>query len=237
MLPRRSPSMAWMRVLAAALILGDFASPARAAERDASKETADLEDGLSAEARKNLQAGALAFRHGNYRAAETSFARVARLAPDWAPIHYNQAIVAEGRGKIGDAIRSYQRYLPHAQPYDRAVVEARLHDLERRRAALVTRHRLQAALGGLSVAVGAGLVTGGITMLALGFRRSQDEFFESTTTRGLIGGGVASVIVGAGVTFGLGMTLLMRARRTKRNITFSPAASPRLVGGQLGWRF
>jgi tetratricopeptide (TPR) repeat protein len=225
------------RIVTMAAVAG-LAAPASAAEHAAPSVTEDADEGLSPDARENLLAGASAFRHRNYRVAETRFARVARLAPDWMPIHYNRGVVAEAQGKVSEAIRSYERYLPHAPDSERALLEARLEDLERRRTALRGRYRRQVALGSLSLAAGLGLVGGGIAMLAIGFDRQNDEVFStSSSSQALIGGGVTAVIAGAGVTFGLAMTLLLRARRTKRSLAFLPTASPRLVGGQLGWTF
>jgi tetratricopeptide (TPR) repeat protein len=222
----RFPSHALARALVATLVLACLPKSAHAADESPPRLTVDAttDDALPADAQAYLLEGAQAFRFGHYRGAERNFAQVARLAPRWYAIYFNQAVVAEAQGKVGAAIRSYETFLPHADPAERDALQARMAELERRRDQGVRLHRRQAALGGTVLAVGMGLFAAGLTMTIIGMQRESAQGFDVTSkTRALIGGGIASLIAGAGLTFGLGTTLLLRARRTKRNIAFLPA--------------
>ncbi len=68
----------------------------------------------------------------NYLDAEEKFEKAVVLAPEWADVYYNLALVSEELGKEVKAIKSYQRYLELSKdPPDKAEVLANIERLKR----------------------------------------------------------------------------------------------------------
>src|SRR5688572_21413922 len=99
------------------LLIGCLARPLSAAEP---------------EARELYERGAQAYREARYEAAIDLFLRAHRLEPH-AELNYDLGRAYEGAGDLARAIASFREFLrlePNAK--DRAVVEARVKNLERR---------------------------------------------------------------------------------------------------------
>jgi tetratricopeptide (TPR) repeat protein len=104
-------------------------------------------------ARELYEQGARAYREARYEEAIELMLRAHRLEPH-AELNYDLGRAYEGAGDLERAIASFREYLrlaPHAK--DRAVVEARIQNLERRVAASQPRVSVTSNPAGATVAI------------------------------------------------------------------------------------
>jgi tetratricopeptide (TPR) repeat protein len=192
-------------------------------------------DGLSPDALMHLRRGAEYYKRGAYPQAEIEFARVEHFAPDWPAVHYNRAAAAEAQGKLDRAIEGYTTYLPHADESQKRSLELRVDELERRRDDGLKLFRQQRALAWSVFGGGLAVMAGGVGMLA-GSYTLEDGQQKSR----LQYGGYFLAIGGLTVAGALGLSLVIRANRTKkaiRGLAFAPAGSREGFGGSMSFRF
>ncbi|MFY0540150.1 hypothetical protein [Nannocystis pusilla] len=111
---------------------------------------------LNDQAQKHATKAVDHFDKGNYVGAEEEFRRVAFYAPNWRPMHYNLAVLAEAQGKLGTAVSEYQAFRPHGSPEEQLVVDQRIDELGRRRARIASAYKRQIGLGAGTLTLGLG---------------------------------------------------------------------------------
>ncbi len=114
------------------------------------------------------------FNAGSYAQAESEFKRAAFFAPDWKPMTYNLAVVAEAQGHLGEAIDRYQAYRPDAEGDTGLVVDQRIAELEDRIDRVKKADRRQLILGSLAVSTGALALGGGVGLFLLRQKRNEE---------------------------------------------------------------
>ncbi|MEZ4385850.1 MAG: hypothetical protein R3A79_31315 [Nannocystaceae bacterium] len=107
------------------------------------------------------------FNAGDFATAEEELKRAARFAPQWAPMAYNLAVVAEAQGHLDQAIERYEAYRPHASGDTALVVDQRLNALEERKATIQSADRRKLILGGVAMGTSVAALGGGITLFVL----------------------------------------------------------------------
>jgi tetratricopeptide (TPR) repeat protein len=192
--------------------------------------SAGADAGLSSAALEHLRRGAEYYDRRLYSKAETEFARVAYLAPEWHAVHFNMGANAEAQGKLDKAIESYTAYLRHADERGRRAAELRITELGQRRNDLLKTHRHQVAAGWSLIGGGLAVSAGGWVMLAYGARSDNGYLIASGWVLGL---------VALGAPLG-GIERLTKARKTKqkiRGLALSPTGSRTGLGGHLAFQF
>lgn len=101
------------------------------------------------------------FQSGAYENAEAELKRAAFFAPEWQPLTYDLAVVAEAQGHIDDAIERYEAFRPHAQGDNGVVVDQRIAELRERKVQIKKEYRRQLALAGTFLALSVGAAGGG----------------------------------------------------------------------------
>src|SRR5688572_22531793 len=105
------------------------------------------------EARELYEQGAQAYREARYEAAIDLFLRSHRLEPH-AELNYDLGRAYEAAGDLGRAIASFREYLRlEANARDRAVIEARVKNLEQRLSAAQPRVSVTSNPEGATVAI------------------------------------------------------------------------------------
>lgn len=107
------------------------------------------------------------FNAGNFGKAEEEFKRAAFFAPEWQPMTYNLAVVAEAQGNLDQAIERYEAYRPHAEGDTGLVVDQRIAELEERKAKIRKADRGKLILGGVAMGTSVAALGGGIAFFML----------------------------------------------------------------------
>lgn len=148
--------------------------PARAQEPEADGKTTEATEDLNTQAEKHALKAVQHFNNGAYVDAEEEFRRVAYFVPNWRPLHFNLAVLAEAQGKLGTAVAEYKSFLPHASPDERLMAEQRIDELGRRRGKIAGAYKRQIALTSTAMTLGVGGVAGGGVLVWLAFQRGKD---------------------------------------------------------------
>jgi tetratricopeptide (TPR) repeat protein len=107
------------------------------------------------------------FNAGNFGKAEEEFKRAAFFAPEWKPMTYNLAVVAEARGNLDQAIERYEAYRPHAAGDTGLIVDQRIAELEERKAKIKQADRGKLIVGGVAMGTSVAALGGGIAFFML----------------------------------------------------------------------
>ncbi|WP_096331050.1 hypothetical protein [Nannocystis exedens] len=200
----------------------------RAAEQEGpGPSTAETSEALNDQAQKHALKAVDHFNKGNYVDAEEEFRRVAFYAPNWRPMHYNLAVLAEAQGKLGTAVSEYQAFRPHASPDEQLVVDQRIDELGRRRARIASAYKRQVGYGAGVLTFGLGAIGGSAAMFVIHVQRKEaydDAQAENMTQMdvekpkgGLIAGGYWVGLLGV-MMAGVGVGLLVQAVKSKRKL-------------------
>ncbi|MCY1070855.1 hypothetical protein OV090_39300 [Nannocystis sp. RBIL2] len=223
------------RALVAGACAASLALPAsvRAAEPEGpAPSTAETSDELNDQAQKHATRAVDHFNKGNYVNAEEEFRRVAFFAPNWRPMHFNLAVLAEAQGKLGTAVSEYQAFRPHASPDEQLVVDQRIDELGRRRMRIAGAYKRQMGLGAGTLALGLGGLGGGVAMLVIHVQRKEAyEEAQAWNTMHLMGPLMdakkpSGALVAGGYWIGLfgiilagvGVGLLVQSVKSKRKL-------------------
>ncbi len=171
---RRSPRTIATALGCAVLLL--HSSPASASGRTLSQAVRAVtsEPQLPEQANVHLGKAYDHFNAGAYAQAESEFKRAAFFAPDWTPMTYNLAVVAEAQGHLGEAIERYEAYRPEAEGDTGLIVDQRIAELEERIAKLKKADRRQLILGSVAVTTGALALGGGVGLFFLRNQRNDE---------------------------------------------------------------
>lgn len=181
-------------------------APARAAE--------PLTDQLSANAEPHIIKALELKQRGAYREAAESLQRAAFYTPNWRPLHFNLAVLAEAQGKIGLAVREYKEFRPHATPDEELLVDQRIYELTERRKRIIRSYRGQRATGAIIITLGLASIAGGIALLGLYYSREPEEMKKKPGAA--VGGGLL-ILYGVFVVGG-GAVPLSKAVKAKREL-------------------
>jgi len=113
------------------------------------------------------------FNAGSYAKAESEFKRAAFFAPEWTPMTYNLAVVAEAQGHLGEALDRYEAYRPNAEGDTGLIVDQRIAELNDRKKNLKKVDRRQLILGSVAVGTGVAAIGGGVGLFLL--KRDLDD--------------------------------------------------------------
>ncbi|PCC73167.1 hypothetical protein [Nannocystis exedens] len=98
---------------------------------------------------------------------------MAFFAPNWRPLHFNLAVLAEAQGKLGTAVSEYKEFRPHGSPDEQLIVDQRLDELGRRKMKISGAYKRQIALSATSMTLGVGAIGGAVAMFILGPRQTE----------------------------------------------------------------
>lgn len=222
------------RALVAGACAASLALPAtaRAAEPEGpAPSTAETSEELNPQAQKHAAKAVDHFNKGNYVNAEEEFRRVAFYAPNWRPMHYNLAVLAEAQGKLATAVSEYQAFRPHGSPDEQLVVDQRIDELGRRRARIAGAYKRQLGYGAGVLTLGLGGLGGGVAMIVVHVQRkeayeeahawnaagNQPMMEEKKPSGALVAGGYWIGLFGFIMT-GVGVGLLVQAVKSKRKL-------------------
>lgn len=217
------------RAFVAGACAASLALPAtvRAAEPEGpAPSTAETSEDLNPQAQKHAAKAVDQFNRGNFVGAEEEFRRVAFFAPNWRPMHFNLAVLAEAQGKLGTAVSEYQAFRPHASPDEQLIVDQRIDELGRRRLRIARAYKRQIGYGAGVLTFGLGGLAGGVAMLVIHVQRKEayEEAFAvdpmtnaKKPSGGLIAGGYWVGLLGFIMT-GVGVGLLVQAVKSKRKL-------------------
>lgn len=149
-------------------------TPARAQEAEGPKPSREATDDLNPQAEKETIKAIEHFNNGAYTDAEESFQRVAFFVPNWRPLHFNLAVVAEAQGKIGTAVTEYKLFRPYAKDDERMLVDQRIDELGRRKSRISGAYKRQIALSATAMTLGLGALGGGAALVAIMIKRGKD---------------------------------------------------------------
>jgi hypothetical protein len=149
-------------------------SPARAQEPEGPKTAAEATDELTPEAEKETAKAVEHFNNGAYVDAEEAFNRVAFFVPNWRPLHFNLAVVAEAQGKIGLAVREYKKFKPLATQGELPRVDQRIDELGRRQQRIAGAYKRQIALFSTGMVLGLGAVGGAAALFVVMSKRAKE---------------------------------------------------------------
>ncbi|MDC0720735.1 hypothetical protein [Nannocystis bainbridge] len=215
--------------------------------------SAELTEALNPQAQKHAFKAVDHFNKGNYVGSEAEFRRVAFFAPNWRPMHFNLAVLAEAQGKLNTAVSEYQAFRPHASPDEQMLVDQRIDELGRRRVRIAGAYKRQIGLGAGLLVLGLGALGGAAAMLTIHVQRKK-EYAEALDWNamgglpmkeaekpkgGLVAGGYWSGLFGLFVT-GAAIGLLVQAVKSKRkldSIALGPTRLQWTGGAGLRLRF
>ncbi|MBZ5712152.1 hypothetical protein [Nannocystis pusilla] len=167
------------RAAVAAACAASLATPAAVRASEGSEPaTAETSEELNSQAQKHASKAVDHFNRGAYVDAEEEFRRVAFFAPNWRPLHFNLAVLAEAQGKLGTAVSEYQAFRPHGSPDEQLLVDQRLDELGRRRERIARTYRRQIGVGASLLTLGLGSLAGGVTSFVF-HRKRKDEYAEA----------------------------------------------------------
>ena len=180
------------RAATAAVCCLTLALPARAAASD---------EDLTERASEHVVKAIRLFNSGDYASSEAEFKRAEFFAPKWRVIHFNLAVVAEAQGKLGIAIKEYEKFKPDASPDEDELVNQRLFELNDRRKKIAGAYKQNIALGAGAMAIGVAALGAGGTLLAIGLSKpktveSGTDSTDNTTRTKLLYGGYIGLIAG-----------------------------------------
>jgi tetratricopeptide (TPR) repeat protein len=229
--------------IVAALVSGALAlapggaSAARGSAFAVSVPGADSSETLGLDALTHLRRGADYYERGDYERAETEFARVASLEPDWSPIRYNLGATAEAQGKIDLAIAEYQAFLPAADERQEYELKLRIDELERRRAVALEDHRKKMAANWAFLAGSIVLTGGSIAMITVGVQ--QRESLGSAAFVTLISLGSVAGAIGLPMLIGTPAKIARDRKhlKTMHQLTVAPSGGRHGAGATIAGRF
>lgn len=149
-------------------------SPAMATEPEGPQpSTAETSEGLNSQAQKHAAKAIEHFNNGAFVDSEEEFRRVAFFAPNWRPLHFNLAVLAEAQGKLGTAVSEYKEFRPHGSPDEQLVVDQRLDELGRRKSKISGAYKRQIALSATTMTLGVGAIGGAVAMFVLAPKQAE----------------------------------------------------------------
>ncbi|MCY1008874.1 hypothetical protein OV079_25615 [Nannocystis pusilla] len=135
--------------------------------------TAETSEELNSQAQKHAAKAIEHFNNGAFVDSEEEFRRVAFFAPNWRPLHFNLAVLAEAQGKLGTAVSEYKEFRPHGSPDEQLVVDQRLDELGRRKMKISGAYKRQIALSATTMTLGLGSIGGAAALFAIMVRNSN----------------------------------------------------------------
>jgi len=132
--------------------------------------TAETSEDLNPQAQKHATKAIEHFNNGAYVDSEEEFRRMAFFAPNWRPLHFNLAVLAEAQGKLGTAVNEYKEFRPHGSPDEQLIVDQRIDELGRRKIKIAGAYKRQIALSATSMTLGLGSIGGAAALFVLGAR-------------------------------------------------------------------
>ncbi|MDC0675574.1 hypothetical protein [Nannocystis radixulma] len=143
--------------------------------------TAETSEELNAQAQKHAVKAIEHFNNGAYIDSEEEFRRVAFFAPNWRPLHFNLAVLAEAQGKLGTAVSEYKSFRPHGSPDEQMIVDQRLDELGRRKLKISGAYKRQIALSSGAMILGVGSLGGAAALFAIMVRNGKraDQYNEA----------------------------------------------------------
>jgi hypothetical protein len=144
------------------------------AEAEGPKAGGEPTDELNPQAERETVKAVEHFNNGAYVDAEASFNRVAFFVPNWRPLHYNLAVVAEAQGKIGTAVTEYKLFRPYARPDEKLLVDQRIDELGRRKGKIGGAYKRQIALSATALTLGVGGIAGGAVLFVFMAKRGKE---------------------------------------------------------------
>lgn len=135
--------------------------------------TAETSEELNSQAQKHAAKAIEHFNNGAFVDSEEEFRRVAFFAPNWRPLHFNLAVLAEAQGKLGTAVSEYKEFRPHGSPDEQLIVDQRLDELGRRKMKISGAYKRQIALSATTMTLGLGSIGGAAALFVLGARNVE----------------------------------------------------------------
>ncbi len=182
------PRAAIAVVCSLSLALPASAAAAEPEEGESSEksDSSEVSDELSNRASEHVVKAIRLVNSGDYVSAESELKRAEFFSPKWRAIHFNLAVVQEAQGKLGSAIKEYEKFKPHATADEEQLVDQRLFELNDRKKKIAGAYKTQIAMGAGAMVVGvAGLGVGGL-FVGLYIKNNQKiEDQESLVTQGL----------------------------------------------------
>lgn len=159
------PRAAIAVVCSLTLALPASAAAAEPEEGESSEksDSSEVSDELSNRASEHVVKAIRLVNSGDYVSAESELKRAEFFSPKWRAIHFNLAVVQEAQGKLGSAIKEYEKFKPHATEDEEQLVDQRLFELNDRKKKIAGAYKTQIAMGAGAMVVGvAGLGVGGL---------------------------------------------------------------------------
>ena len=139
------------------------AEPEEGDSGEPSESSDSTSDDLSSRASEHVVKAIRLVNSGDYVSAESELKRAEFFSPKWRAIHFNLAVVQEAQGKLGSAIKEYEKFKPHATEDEKQLVDQRLFELNDRKKKIAGAYKSQIALGAGAMVIGAaGLGVGGL---------------------------------------------------------------------------
>jgi hypothetical protein len=156
-------------VLACSLALAvPTAAQARTQDPEPAAPAGEPTDELNAQAQQHVIKAYQQYQNRAYAPAEAELRRAAFFAPNWRPLHFNLAVMAEAQGKLGTAVREYRAFKPFAIGDEQLVAEQRIVELDSRRRKIAGAYKKQIAVGAVTLSIGIASTGAGIGLLAYG---------------------------------------------------------------------
>lgn len=175
-------------------------------------------------------------RAQRYKDAEEEFKRAAYFTPNWRPLHFNLAVLAEAQGRLGAALTEYRAFRPLAEGAEERLVDQRIDELTARRAKIAGHYRRQLAGASIGVAICGGAVAGAVALFVVGHAKGERGEISDKERGGYYGGGVLLGLYGVVGVMGIGV-VLEHALKSKRKLEGLALGPTRLQwSGGLGAR-
>lgn len=199
-----------------------------------SSESSDASDELSNRASEHVVKAIRLVNSGDYVSAESELKRAEFFSPKWRAIHFNLAVVQEAQGKLGSAIKEYEKFKPHATEDEKQLVDQRLFELNDRKKKIAGAYKTQIAMGVGAMVLGVGGLGAG-TAFAVLYAQSDKPAGEKT---GLLYGAAIGFTVGL-LILAYGAVPLSKAVKSKRQLDGLALGPTRLKwsGGGATLRF
>ncbi len=160
-----------LRARDAALLEDDAEGPGEAGSPVATVEGPARQSGYLSDAAMAHFREAQRFRAmGNFRLAESELKRVESLFPEWTPVYFNLALMAQAQRDWADQVDYLERYQPYAAKGEQATVDALLVEArpkaQRRKELLDESGRARRIAGPMLIPTTLGIATGvaGVTL-------------------------------------------------------------------------
>jgi hypothetical protein len=144
------------------------AAQARAQDPEPDAAAGEPSDELNAQAQQHVIKAYQQYQNKAYAQAESELRRAAFFAPNWRPLHFNLAVMAEAQGKLGTAVTEYKAFQPFAVGDESLVAEQRIVELDGRRRKIAGAYRKQIATGAITMSIGLAGTGAGIGLFAYG---------------------------------------------------------------------